>query len=262
MGSLCNYAEDAMLDHLFEGTALTTPASVWVGLHVGDPTETGAGGTGEVSGNAYARKQITFGAPASRVITSSGIITFPTATGSWGTVDYFVIYDAETTGNPLAYGALASARAVGSGQTPSFASGQFTITFNANEWADYGAESLLNHLFRSTTWTQPTIYVALCEAAITDSNTGATIDEMEMTGYAREAVSGWAASSGGATSNTGLIDFSTLTNTGETVEAIAIVDNATTAAGNLICYDNSESQAIADGDTVQIPIGDVDITLT
>jgi hypothetical protein len=56
-------------------------------------------------------------------------ITFPTATGSWGTVTYFGIYDASTAGNLVGYGALTSSQTISSG-APSFAVGALTVTNN------------------------------------------------------------------------------------------------------------------------------------
>lgn len=264
MGSLSDFAENEFLDHLLGITAWTTPATVYMALFVGDPTDTGGGGA-EVSGSGYARKAISFGVAAARVITQDAIVQYDEASGAWGTVDYWAIFDAVSAGNMLAHGALSASRAIVSGNTPSIASGQTAITVSTAGVSNYLANAMLDHIFNATTFTQPSIYIALCEAAITDASTGATIDELDMTGYARESkaagTTDWDTASGGLTANKTLIDFATLTGTTETVEAACTTDNSATGAGNLLTYDNSPSQAIGDGDTVQFPIGDFDISL-
>ena len=266
MGSFSDWLENEFLDHVLGVGAMTATAATYVGLHIGDPLDTGAGGTGEVTNaNAYARVAITWGAPASRAITQNAAVNFAEATGSWGTVDYWGIYDSGTYGggNYLAHGALSASRSVVSGNTPSIASGQTTITVNAGKMSDYLAEAMLNHCFRNTSYTQPTIYVALVETTeITDAATGATIDELDMTNYAREAHANWTTASGGASSNsTSAIDFGTLSGTGETVTAACLTDNATKGAGNVLFYDNTPNQAIGTDDTVQFPIGDFDVSI-
>ncbi len=259
MGSWCDYAENKALDLVLGVAAWSSPTAVYLALSTTDFTDTGGSGT-EPVGNGYARTAITFGAPVSRVITQNADVEFPQATGSWGTIGYWAIFDASTGGNALAYGSFGTAKAVDSGKTVTVPSGQITITGTAGDMSDYLAHALLNHAFRNTALTAPTIYVALCEAAILDSSTGSTIDELDMTGYAREAHSSWNAASGGAVDNNGVIDFGTLTGTGETVEAACLVDAA--SGGNILWYDNDPAVSVGDGDTVQIASGAFDITLT
>ena len=66
-----------------------------------------AAGT-EVSGNAYARQEATFAVTGTNPTeaATTAAIEFPVATGSWGTVTYAAVYDAETGGNMLAYAEL------------------------------------------------------------------------------------------------------------------------------------------------------------
>ena len=266
MGSFSDWLENEFLDHVLGVSAMTVTAATYVGLHIGDPTDTGVAGTGEVTdANAYARKAITWGAPATRAITQNADVDFTEATGSWGTVDYWGIYDSITHGggNFLAHGQLSASRSVVSGNTPSIASGQTTITVNGGKMSNYLAHAMLNHCFRNTSYTQPTIYVALVETTeITDSLTGATIDELDDASYDREAHATWATASGGASSNiTTAIDFGTLATGGETVTAACLTDNATAGAGEVLVYDNTPNQLIGAGDTVQFPIGDFDVSI-
>ncbi len=264
MGSLSNFAENEFLDHLLGITAWTTPATVYCGLFTTDPTDAGSG-TEVTVADGYIRKACSFGSAASRVITQDAIIQYDEATGTWGTISHWGLFDAESGGNLLAHGAFASPAGVVSGNTPSIGSTEIFITVSAGGCSDYLANAMLDHIFNSTTFTQPSIYIALCEAAISDSQTGSTIDEMDMTGYARESKDGtthWDTAVGdGVTANKTLIDFGSLTGISETLEAICICDNGSTGAGNLLIYDNTISQAIGVGDSVQIPIGDFDISL-
>jgi hypothetical protein len=57
-------------------------------------------------------------------------ITFPTASASWGTVTHFGVFDASTAGNLLYWGALSVSKAVGSGDTASFAIGELDVTLD------------------------------------------------------------------------------------------------------------------------------------
>ena len=59
----CNYLENGFLN-ILRGTAFTAPARCWLALYLNDPGETGTAGT-EVSYPGYARKDISFSAPAS-----------------------------------------------------------------------------------------------------------------------------------------------------------------------------------------------------
>lgn len=120
MTGLSSVGEAAVL------TPLTTTA--YVSLHTADPGNTGAS---EVSGNAYARiGPVTFANAGSNptVASNSAIVTFPVATGSWGTVAYFGVWDAATVGNFRGSGALTTAKAVNNGDTARFIAGALTIT--------------------------------------------------------------------------------------------------------------------------------------
>lgn len=261
-GSLSTYAVNKWVDHVLGTTAWgTPPANVYLALSTANPGADGSG-IAEPSGNGYIRKAISFGAAASRQVAQDAVCTFDTATGAWGNIGYWAVFDAESSGNMLAYGSLSTARDVVAGNKPSIASGQTTITINTGGVSNYLANACLDHIFNNSAFTQPTIYVALCEAELTDASTGATIDEMDMTGYAREACSGWGAASGGASDNDALINFGALTSTGETVTATCLTDNASTGAGNVLFYDNGTNQPVADGDTVQFPAGDFDVSQT
>ena len=109
MTALSTFAELKVLDLLFKNTSYSAP-NAYIGLFSTDPTDS-ASGT-ELSGNGYARIQIdnkmssaTSGADNSS-ITNSSQINFATSTGDWDTVTHIGIFDAISSGNLLAHGAL------------------------------------------------------------------------------------------------------------------------------------------------------------
>lgn len=104
----------------------------YLALATADPTEAATGASMNEVANAgsYARQSVTFGAPSNGVSTNSGAVTFPTATGTWGTVSHFVLVDSGThgAGNVLFHGALTASKTVASGDSISFADGQLSVT--------------------------------------------------------------------------------------------------------------------------------------
>ena len=126
MAALSNFAENEMLDHMLGTGAYTAPTNVFLGLFTSDPTDAGSGT--EKSGDAYARQDINFGASSGGVATSSGVVTFPPATGSWGTITHLGIFAAVSSGNLLFHGALTASKAIASGDVFQVANGAITIT--------------------------------------------------------------------------------------------------------------------------------------
>ena len=126
MSAMSDYLELKFLDH-FTGTASTTaPSAVYLGLAVGSIADN-AGGT-ELSGSNYSRKAITFAVASSGAISSNASVEFDPATGSWGTVAYWGIWDASTSGNLLFHGAFTASKAIASGDILKVASGSLTIS--------------------------------------------------------------------------------------------------------------------------------------
>lgn len=138
MGSFSDYLEKELLDHILGGADYARPATVYIGLWTTTLSDASTGGTsGEPTGGSYARKSVTNNAtnwPAASGTTatkSNGIaITFVTATGSWGTVTHFAILDAASAGHILGWGQLTASKAIGSGDTASFAIGDLDVTLD------------------------------------------------------------------------------------------------------------------------------------
>lgn len=126
MAEMSNYLENALINAVLRNTAYTSPTTVYLALYTSDPTDADAGT--EVSGNAYARQSITFGAPSNGVSTNSAAIEFPQATGSWGTVAYVGIRDASTAGNLLFHTALDASKTIATGDVFRVAAGSLSVT--------------------------------------------------------------------------------------------------------------------------------------
>lgn len=275
MGSLTDFAEDAMLDHVFNKVAYTPPATVYVGLASADPTDaaTGADANELADANAYQRTAITLGAAASRRVTQSGAVTFPQATGGdWGTATHWFLTSTQTygAGDVLAAGSLSASKTINDGNTPSIASTEIYVEFSAGEISDYLANIWLDRMFRNQAFAVPTTYVAgIITNPVTDSMTGSTITEPVGNGYARKLVE----ENGGSSPTWDLAAGTTPTvvdngadvdlgpasggNWG-TVIATAVCDAS--SVGNMLMYDNEMvDQAVDDGDTMRFPAGNLDM---
>ena len=141
MSAFSNYLEGALINHIFRNTAYAVPyTSLHVALFDGtaSPALLEAGTlTGEITGGAYARKQVgaatglDFDDPVLTGVTAnSSDITFVTATANWGTVTYMAVMDASTAGNVLFHGTLTVAKTVNNGDTFKFNTGDLQITFD------------------------------------------------------------------------------------------------------------------------------------
>jgi len=131
MGGFSDYWENKILDHIF-GKGSYTPPVIYVALSTADPTDDGSG-FAEPSGNSYARLQTSasdWNAASSGSLDNASDITFGQATGSWGTITHFALFDAVTGGNMLAHGELSQPKAIGSSDTAKFEAGDLDIALN------------------------------------------------------------------------------------------------------------------------------------
>ena len=126
MAEMSNYLENALINATLRATTFTSPATVYVSLHTADPTDDGSGT--EVSGGSYARQSAGFAAPSNGASATNADITFPQATGNWGTVTHIGIWDASTSGNLYYHTALDASKAIDTGDIFKIASGSLTVT--------------------------------------------------------------------------------------------------------------------------------------
>lgn len=136
MSAFSNYLEAAILGLVFNKDALSGPTT-YIALFTSDPGDD-ASGT-EVSGGSYARVLVYdngSGSPDWTVAAVDGVgysvendddVTFPTATGDWGTVTHFGIFDAATSGNLLLHGALDDSQLVETGGVFKFLAGDLVL---------------------------------------------------------------------------------------------------------------------------------------
>ena len=134
MGNISNYLANALLNHIFGKGTYTPPTNIYVELSTTAPTDAGTNVT-PPSGGGYARKQTSpsdWNTGSGRIIDNANAIEFAEASGSWGTLSHFALYDADEEGNFLGWGALATSKAVDSGDTARFAAGDLDVSFTAS----------------------------------------------------------------------------------------------------------------------------------
>lgn len=119
---------NALLNAVLTNVAYVSPASVFCALFTVAPTATTAGT--EVAGGAYARQAVTFSAAAAGATSNTGAVTFPIASGSWGTVTAAAICDLVSAGNQLYFGNLGTPKSVGIGDQLNFAISALSVTEN------------------------------------------------------------------------------------------------------------------------------------
>jgi hypothetical protein len=140
MSALSDFLETELRKHLFRTGSYAKPTVLRVALATAATTDaqTGATITEVTNANAYARTGPDpldanwSGASATDGLTDNvAAITFPTATGSWGTVSHIAIVDNATwgAGNSLLHGALTASKTVGNGDVFQFNSGSLDISF-------------------------------------------------------------------------------------------------------------------------------------
>lgn len=135
MGSFSDYTENLVLDYLFGTTAKW--ATLFVCLSTSNVDD--AGSTSSIhepsTASAYQRVAVAnttanWAAAASGAKTTVAAVTFPEATGDWGTITDFFITTSSTGYTVVAASTLAVAKAVTSGDTVSFAIGDIDITLS------------------------------------------------------------------------------------------------------------------------------------
>lgn len=266
MGSLSNYAENAMVNHITTNAAYSPASTLYLALCTADPTDAGTGASMNEAANAngYARTAITFGAASSRVITQSADVDFPEATGTWGTISHWAIVDSGThgAGNMLAHGAFGSSFTLVSGNVRTVPSGEITITVSTGALTTYAANGFLDRMFRNQAFTVSNNYVSLHTATSSDGTPGT---EVSGTGYSRVEIHenggsspAWSTVSGGAVSNGAAVSFGAPGGSWGTVVSMGIYDAA--SSGNQLLYGNDVvDQAIGTESTdVTFPTGDID----
>jgi hypothetical protein len=236
MSEFSTYLENELYDHLFRAAAYTSPTTVYAALFTTTASlanlEAGTL-TGEVSGNGYARTAITFGAPTDGLGENSAPVTFPAASGgNWGTIRYMAIMDASTAGNVLTYTQLDADVVINNGNQFQFNTGNIDVDFkpSGSEISNAIADELYDHVLRNAAYSSPAnVYLALFTSTAVASELDANTQTNEVANAFR-----W----------------------------VAIVDNITHGAGNVLAYSQLDADVVInDGNTFQFNSGDLDIQL-
>lgn len=126
-------AANSFLDLLTMGNPVPS-WKTYLGLSTTAPNRDGSGytepdastGYGRTGLNAAALRKMEFAKLGAS--TNEDTIFFPEATGNWGTITYFLIFDAEKDGNLLAYGPLDESISPSKGKVPIIRAENITIT--------------------------------------------------------------------------------------------------------------------------------------
>ena len=279
MGSLCNDMEVKVLDHLLGNTALAIAADdMYLALGTGTADESGI--QTEVGGGiGYAREQLTnanwdiAGSTTARTTNYGALVTFGQATASWGTISEWAIFDDLSAGNPIAYGQITTPRLVNINDIPSIAIDELQVEWvtsavvgDANVgWSDFISEEMLDHIFKDAEYTQPTPYVGFATGLTTDTS-GITGEAAAIGGYARVDSSAlFAAAASGDPStcaNGGAITFTVSGDWTAALDNIFIANSSGgVTAADVMFFGTVTSFSALDGDTVEISIGDLVVTL-
>jgi hypothetical protein len=134
MGSFGDYLENKVLDKVWGNVDFSASGNMYIALSTADPLDD-ASGIAEPVGNNYSR--VTVANNTTNWNTASGgatsnktAIEFPEASGSWGTISHFAIFDDPTAGNLLGHGELTVHKAVISGDVLRFKAGDLGITLD------------------------------------------------------------------------------------------------------------------------------------
>lgn len=130
-GSLSDFSENEILDHLLGAATYTPPATLYLAVFTAAPTD--AGGGTEVTGGSYARLAVTndatnFPAAVAGAKSNGVALTMVTASASWGTIVAYALFDASSAGNMIGWADLTSSVLINNGDTLRFAAGALTYS--------------------------------------------------------------------------------------------------------------------------------------
>lgn len=127
MSAMSDYLEVKILDHITGRTLYPKPSAVYLGLSTGDFTDTGTGSS-ELTGNNYSRVSVAFDAAASGATQNTSTISFAAASGNWGTISHWALFDAASGGNALIVGAFNASKVIETNDILRVAAGDLDLT--------------------------------------------------------------------------------------------------------------------------------------
>lgn len=282
MGSFTNAWENKVLDHVLGTAALSQDATLYLALLTGDPTDAGTM-TNEVADPAsnavnYARVALTradatwrLQSAPSRTIDNASEILFNAASGgNWGTITHFAVLNHATSQVGatycVAHGQFTASKVINDGDQARIAAYELDISFNTGGLSNYLARAMLSHIFRTTSYTQPTIHVGFSTTNPGDvaagTGLGTTLSEPSGNNYSRETHTSWNASSSGVATNNGAITFPEASGAWGKMTYICLFDAHAVGAGNLLMYDTvSQSRTVSSQDTPRFSDEELSISL-
>ena len=132
-GSFSDYLENALLDEVFGATTFTASGALHFALSTADPTDDMSGLAEPAVGSGYARAYVandktTFSAASAGSLDNDIDITWPEATGSWGTITHLAIMSQPTGTQCYAHGSLTQSKVIDTGDTARIAAGNLVIS--------------------------------------------------------------------------------------------------------------------------------------
>lgn len=122
MTAFSNYAEDKVMDFLFNNQAALGVTTMYVQLHTGNP---GEDCTSNVA-TETTRDSFTVAASSGGAVSNEATIEW-TSYPAAETISHISIWDAGAAGNPLMYGALTSSKTMGIGDTLQILTGELDL---------------------------------------------------------------------------------------------------------------------------------------
>lgn len=129
--SFSTYLEDYVLDLIFGNTSYWQPW-ISVGLSTANPGEEGAG-LAEPVGNGYARvltESVDWTYSFFGLIENVYPLIFEPATGNWGLITHFALFDEDYYGTMLAYGEVIPNITIDVGLTASFDASTLVVSID------------------------------------------------------------------------------------------------------------------------------------
>lgn len=265
-GSLTNYSESKILDHIFGAIPFGVMPLLYFGYMVGLATEDGAGAepnSGNYQRVGVANNTTNFPLTSNQVKQNATEIVFPEATANHGLVQSIGIWDAPVSGNLLAYMLLPEPVQITVGDAMRLPIGAFTHQFNAGGgFSNFVKNSILNHVYGGVPFNIiPLLHFGYMSTAPTDANAGT---EPSAGGYARTAVTNNAnmfpSTVNGSKRNAMDILFGEATGAQGAIAHVGIWSAAT--GGNFIgFYQLPSVQSVGVGIAPRIPSNTVTLTL-
>jgi hypothetical protein len=217
---LTSYSSARLLDKSLGQTDFTPAATHYFGLFTTNPTDAAGTGYTELSDGGYARVSKTNNTTTWANWTSGAKkcqveVVFGAATEDWTEVNGVGIWDASSSGNLEAWGALTNPRLILDTETLTIAANSGQITFLGDAGGnggvtDYAAGKMMDHQFGATDYTEmATCYFGLL--TVNPGTDGSGDTEMTGTGYARDDITNdtslWPGWSGGVTATGAAVAF-------------------------------------------------------